>query len=339
MSSKLKVPDRISLNPRQVVTKLTGLFHRSGFTPDDAAEIAAHLVESDLSGVESHGIARTMQYVREVRSGKLNGSAIPLVSKLSKNQLEVTTDGGSGIPAMRVAVSETAKAARQEGLAVCAVRGAGHTGRLGAFAERAAELDMMTILIGGGNRHAWRQVAPFGGIDPLLPTNPYCIGIPGGERGPIVLDFATAKIAGGWIYAARDAGVAVPEGALIDKNGQPTTNPNDFFKGGAIVTKGEQLGSGLAIMAEMVCHAMLGPVDKGETNWLVLSVDCSKFREKSAMQEAAEEVLSELRGSRPAQGFDHVSIPGERERQAREQSQLWVPAKIWAQIEALDGGQ
>ena len=89
--------------------------------------------------------------------------------------------------------------------------------------------------MGGGNRKSWRQVAPYGGCKPILPTNPYCIGIPGGKRGPVVLDFATSKIAGGWVYAARSAGARLPEGVLIDPEGRLSTDPEDYFRGGAIL--------------------------------------------------------------------------------------------------------
>ena len=73
------------------------------------------------------------------------------------------------------------------------------------------------------------MVAPYGGTKALLPTNPWCLGIPGGLKGPVILDCATSKIAGGWIKAARLANAELPKDMIIDKNGLPTQNPNDFF--------------------------------------------------------------------------------------------------------------
>ena len=335
--SKLQVAERIAIAPQDAVELAARLFSETGLDETMAQEVAEHLVEADLCGIESHGIVRVLQYVKELRSGRINPHAKIAISHPSPTIIEVDAQGGIGIPAMRVTVEEAAKVAKDTGIAVAALRGAGHTGRLGAFAEKAAEEGMLTIILGGGNRKIWRMVAPFGGIEAILPTNPYCLGIPGGELGPVVLDFATAKLAGGWIYAARAAGVDLPEGCLLDPNGRPTRDPEDYFAGGAILPKGEQMGSGLAIMAELIGEAMLGPVDKGEINWLVLTVDCSRFRKGDAMRAAAEEILAEIRNCRPENGFEQVEVPGERERaRARSTQHLHVPARIWEQIKALD---
>jgi LDH2 family malate/lactate/ureidoglycolate dehydrogenase len=215
--------------------------------------------------------------------------------------------------------------------------GAGHTGRLGAFAQGAANRGCMTIILGGGDRTRWRMVAPHRGRQALLPTNPYCIGIPGGARGPVVLDFSTGMGAGGWIYAAREAGVALPSGMIIDKHGRPSVNPKDYFEDGAILPKGGHIGSGLALIAEVMGHAMLGPVTKGEINWMVLAVDCTAQAEPEAMRAAAEEILAEVRACPPLRKGEPVEVPGERERDraASVTEALSLPAPIWDRIVTL----
>ena len=335
--SKLDVADRVEISPQDAQHLAARLFAAAGLEDAAATEVAAHLVEADLCGIESHGIVRVLQYVKELRSGKMDPSAAARISKPAPTQIEIDAQGGIGIPAMRLAVEEAANAAKEYGLAMSALRGAGHTGRLGAFAEQAAEDGVMTIIIGGGNRKVWRMVAPFGGSEAILPTNPYCLGIPGGDLGPVILDFATAKLAGGWIYAARAAGVDLPPGCLLNRNGKPTRDPEDYFAGGAILPKGEQMGSGLAIMAELIGEAMLGPIEKGEINWLILAVDCSRFRGAEAMKTSAEEILDEIRRCRPSGDAEKVEVPGERERaRARSTPKLQVPRRIWEQITALD---
>ena len=132
----------------------------------------------------------------------------------------------------------------------------------------------MTILISGGNRKDWSQVAPYGGIEGKLPTNPWCIGFPGGKNGSVVLDFATSKISGGLIYAAKSAGGLLPEGCIIDKKGNLTRNPDHYFDGGAILPFGKHKGFGLSLIAQLIAESMLGEIKK-EANWLLITINTS----------------------------------------------------------------
>ena len=221
-------------------------------------------------------------------------------------------------------------------MSVVGVRNLGHTGRHGAYADNAADQGFLTICIGGGNRKNWRQVAPHGGIRGVLPTNPWSIGIPGGDHGPVVVDFATSKIAGGWIHAARSAGALLPPDCIIDRSGRPTRKPEDYFDGGAILPSGEHKGYGLALVGELVAEAMLGPTTAG-CNWMIVTIDVSRFREHGQLTTAAEEILEELRDCPPAPEFERVEIPGERERHHRAQSNgiIAVPERTWRQITEL----
>lgn len=308
-----------------------------GCDPHEAAEVTDHLIDADRCGVESHGLVRVLQYAREYDNGLLTpGAPIDAVTETA-NHLHLDANGGIGIRAMRTAVDAATKRARRNGLAMATLTGAGHTGRLGAFAETAANRGCLTITLGGGDRKRWRMVAPHGGRQGLLPTNPYCIGVPGGAQGPVVLDFATGMVAGGWIYAAREAGAQLPTGMIINRHGEPTTDPNDYFAGGAILPKGGHIGSGLALIAEVIGEAMLGPVRKGEINWMVLAIDCTAHAAPDAMRAAAEEILSEIRACPPLHKGVPVDVPGERERNraAAVADTVSLPVPIWKRIEAL----
>lgn len=335
---KLNVADRVAIAPVVAAGVARGLFEVAGADPAVAREVADHLVEADQCGVESHGIVRVLQYTREMRDGTLDAKARPEVLRLGGGRLTVQAHGGIGIPAMRMAHELAADAALEHGISAVGVLGAGHTGRLGAFGEIAARRGCLSIALGGGNRKRWRMVAPYGGREALLPTNPFCIAMPGGDRGPVVIDIATSQAAGGWIYAARAAGVDLPEGLIVDRNGAPSCKPEDYFNGGAILPKGGPLGYGLALIAELVGEAMLGPVLKGEINWLVLALDCRRYHEAPAMQAVTEEILAEIRASAPAEGRGRVQVPGERERDLHAAAQgkpLMVPGRIWAVIEEM----
>ncbi len=280
---------------------------------------------------------RTLQYADQFESGYMCPHVEPEIRTTERGATIVDGNGGIGIPAMRLAIEEGCRVARKHGVSAVAIRNVGHTGRLGAFTEAAAYQGFLSICFGGGGREKWRQVAPYGGKRGMLPTNPYSIAVPGGERGPMMLDFATSKIAGGWIYAARSAGARLPNNVLMDPDGNVTRDPEDYFRGGAIMPSGGHKGYALALAAEIVAEAMLGPTET-EGSWLLLTVDTTRYREPGQLQRVAEEILDELRNCPPAPGFDRVEIPGEREREYREktiETGIALPRKTLEQIQAL----
>jgi len=315
---------------------LTAIFRRLGCPGEAAAEVAHHLTDASLSGVESHGVMRVLQYAGQMRAGALDPAATPCLRQTPTGTTEIDGGGGIGIPAMWLAYREGLARAWEHGLSAVAIRHVGHTGRHGAFADWAATQGAVTICMGGGNRRTWRQVAPHGGAKALLPTNPWCIGVPGGANGPVVVDFATSTIAGGWIYAARSAGALLPEGCVIDANGRPTRDPEAFFQGGAILPSGGHKGYALALVGELIGEALLGPATT-ECQWLLITLDASRHRAAPAMAAAAEDILAELRACPPAPGIARVEIPGERERAHRDASRgtIQVPERTWTEIEAL----
>ena len=329
--------DRVLVPVDDIQDTVRKIFTLSGCTGTAADQIARHLTEANLCGMESHGLMRTLQYVEQFESGYMDAEAQPVVTNGERGGRVVDGNGGHGIPAMCLATREAISASESHGVSVLAVVNTGHTGRLGAFAEEAAKKGHLCIIFGGGGRKNWRQVAPHGGGKAMLPTNPYCLGIPGGQRGPVVLDFATSKIAGGWIYAARSAGAELPDNVLMDPEGNVSRNPEDYFRGGAILPAGEHIGYSLALAAEIMAEAVLGPTTT-EGNWLMITVDTGRYRDPGSMQRMAEEILDELRNCPPAPGFDRVEIPGEREREHRERiaaAGIPMPVRTWDQIQAL----
>ena len=323
---------RVSLPVSAVEAVGLRVLEHAGCNSETAQVVVQHLIDADLCGVESHGIFRARQYAKEYRGGYLNPDAVPTINGEGTTTLSVDGQGGIGIRAMACAIEAGIPAVREQGVVAIAVQNIGHTGRLGAFGEMAARAGCLMIACGGGARQNWRMVAPHGGSQGMLPTNPWCLAIPGGDRGPVVLDCATSQIAGGWIYAANQVDALLPEGAIIDANGRPTQSPSDYFDGGAILPKGGVLGYGLATMGELICDAMLGPA-KVECNSFILMVDTNRYRGSGAFRMAAEQILTELRTCPPAPGFDSVEIPGERETARRRKSKtLEVPLLIWKDL-------
>lgn len=336
--SKLELEEeRVVIPVPEIIALVSGIFENIGCSTEVSREVAEHLADSNLCGMESHGLMRTLQYADQFESGYMRPDVEPEIRATERGATIVDGKGGIGIPAMRLAIEEGCRVARQHGVSAVAIRNVGHTGRLGAFTEAAAYQGFLSICFGGGGRQKWRQVAPFGGRQGMLPTNPYSIAVPGGERGPMIFDFATSKIAGGWIYAARSAGARLPDNVLMDPDGNVTRDPEDYFRGGAIMPSGGHKGYALALAAEIVAEAMLGPTET-EGGWLLLTVDTSRYQEPGQLQRIAEEILDELRNCPPAPGFECVEIPGEREREYREktiESGIALPRKTFQQIQAL----
>ncbi|MEM1298104.1 MAG: Ldh family oxidoreductase [Pseudomonadota bacterium] len=335
--SKLELPGgRVEVAAEEARALIVDIFCRLGNPEDHSRAITDHLIDANLCGMESHGVMRVMQYAERMRDGTMKVGVRPEVRKTETGVTVIDGGMANGIPAMALAYETVTGLTGENGLGAVSVINTGHTGRHGAFADQAAARGFLTINTGGGNHRVHGMVAPHGGAKGRLPTNPWCIGIPGGDHGPVVMDFATGQIAGGWLYAARSAGGLVPEGSIIDSNGNPTRDPEDYFNGGAILPMGGHKGYALSLMAELIGEAMLGP-SSPECNWFLLAIDTKRFREPNALKAAAEDVLADLRACPPAPGFDRVEIPGEREREQRTRSNgiMAVPEATWAQVLAL----
>ena len=334
VNSKIELADeRIILSVDKVNKLLINLFISLGCSKEIAFEISEHLIDSSLCGVESHGVFRALQYKKWYETGYLSISSKPKLRELSSNTYEINGDGGLGIPVMNFAFKKAIDYSEKNGITATAIKNIGHTGRLGYYADYAANKGLMTILISGGNRKDWSQVAPYGGIEGKLPTNPWCIGFPGGKNGSVVLDFATSKISGGLIYAAKSAGGLLPEGCIIDKKGNLTRNPDHYFDGGAILPFGKHKGFGLSLIAQLVAESMLGEIKK-EANWLLIAINTSTYNTRNQLKEFADKILSDVINCETAFGFNDIKIPGEIERNNKVNSdnKIYLPKKTWEQL-------
>ncbi len=224
------VESRVSVSINDARQAALRVLDCAGCKAQTAGEIVDHLIDADLCGVESHGIFRALQYADEYRRGYLQPNAEPSLDSTRHPTCHVDGHGGIGITALSLAVQAGIDAARRYGITAIAVRNTGHTGRLGAFAEMAAKGAMpVHRLWRGCARTLAHGYTPTGAAKAVLPTNPWCLGIPGGELGPIILDCATGQIAGGWIYAARRGRGTSSRGRDHRSHGAPVPEPRRLF--------------------------------------------------------------------------------------------------------------
>lgn len=329
---------------------LRAILGATGCSGQEAEEVAAHLLEANLQGHDSHGIMLLPRYVDHVRQGKLHPNASPTPIRQEASLALFDGNMGYGQHVGRIAMDWAIAAARAHGHAVMGLRNVHHIGRVGTYGEQAAAAGMISVHFVNGVSGP-PAVAPFGGSDARLSTNPVCITIPPAEPGgqPLVLDFATSAIALGKCRVAFNAGRAVPEGSLVDAGGRPTTDPGVLYRDqprGALLSFGAHKGYGLALVCEILAGALLGGAtawrpemrDRGIVNsWLAFVLDPARFGDPAAFRAELAAVIADVKASPPADPDNPVLVAGEKERitKARRLAQgIPVDATTWGNLVA-----
>jgi uncharacterized oxidoreductase len=237
---------------------LQATFAAAGASREEAALIARHLVEASLKGHDSHGVGLMPSYLEAVRNGHMRlGHPLDIVRDLGAL---VVCDAGHG--AGQVMAHEAMKLgierARAHGLAVIALRDAHHVGRIGHWAEQCAEAGLVSIHF--VNVPRFPAVAAFGGTKARLGTNPFAAGFPRAGADPVIVDFATSRWAVGKVRVAMNKGEPLPDGILLDAQGNPTIDPSLFFAdpAGVLLPFGEHKGFGLGLACELLAGALTG---------------------------------------------------------------------------------
>lgn len=336
-------PDTHVLPP--ALERLTAeIFGRAGWDARDAALAASHLVQANASGHDSHGVGMTPRYVRAARLGRLKqGRTITTVMDAGA---VLTLDGGMGLgqvvgfDAMNIGIAR----ARESGAAILALRNTHHLGRIGHWGEQVAAAGLVAIhFVNVIGRPA--LVAPWGGRQARFSTNPICIAFPRRDKHPIVLDFATSRIAHGKTRVAWKRGVPVAEGNLLDREGEPTRDPSVMWVEpfGALLPFGEHKGFGLGMMCELLAGALGGAGTlPGKTDWDVIDnnmlsiiLDPARFGGAESYGAETERLVEWLYSTPAAEGFDRVRIPGEPERETRAlrgRDGIPIDATSWGEI-------
>jgi len=293
----------------------------AGSSEEEAGKVAQKLVGANLAGHDSHGVIRVPQYVDQVRAGHI----VPNRNAEVVSETDVVTvldgHGGYGQILGEQSVQAAIDKARAHGIALSALRGSAHLGRLGDWAEMAAAAGMASLHFVNATGIPLR-VVPHGGRDGRGTTNPLAMGVPvaGGE--PVVLDFATSAIAEGKVRVARNKGVQVPPECLLDAEGRPTTDPARAADGALLPVAGHK---GYAIgLAMQLFGVLVGgdpvPENRGNFGFFFLVVDPALFGAGDGFRGRVEEVREAVKGSRRTAGTEEILLPGEGSRRRRERS-------------------
>jgi uncharacterized oxidoreductase len=286
-------------------------------------------------------VLRVGKYLEWVRAGWLKPNMAPTV--VFDSDALAIIDGNRGFGqvigeyATKLGIAKAAKT----GIAMIGLRNCGHLGRLGDWADMAAAAGQVSLHF--LNTSGAQRVAPFGGSDRRLSTNPLAIGMPVAGAEPAILDITTSMVAEGKLMVAMNKGDAVPAGWIIDSAGNPTTDPKDFYDGGALLTVGAHKGSGLSILTDLLAGAVTtgrssDPDDPVlRNNMLSIYIAPAVYDAEGGVLREARRLIDWVKASPPATPGQPVLAPGDVERSSRAaRSANGVPLddKTWADLVA-----
>ena len=318
------------------------IFLKLGATPENAEGVMASLIGANLAGHDSHGVLRIPSYVEAIREGELDPAASPLVANETPATAVVDGNATFGQLGARLAATLAARKARDLGIGAASALHCAHTGRIGEWAETGAQEGFVTFAAASG-AHGPYATVPFGGRQRALGTNPFSWAIPRADgQPPILLDYATSAVARGKLLVARDAGKSVPEGWIIDRDGQPTTDVEDFFAGGMLLPFGGHKGYAMSVIVEMLAVGLSSgqrtPPGGNDSCLFVACFSPAAFVPADEFTASIERIATRLEEQPPAPGVEAVLLPGEPEtlsRRDRERDGIPLADATWEAIVAI----
>ena len=292
----------------------------AGLNTLHADEVANHLVYADLSGIHSHGAVRVEYYAERISKG-----GVTLDPQLHFEQTGESTgifhgDNGIGQFVVNEALKHIIEIVKNSGIAVVGISKMSHSGTMSYYLEKIARSGFIGITMCQSDP----MVVPFGGRENYFGTNPIGFAAPRAGHEPIVFDMATTIQAWGKILDARSRNQEIPPTWAVNKDGLPTTNPHEVQ--GLLPIAGPK-GYGLMMIVDILAGSLLGlPFGKHVTSMytdltsprnlgqLFIVIDPSRFTDASAFAERMNQMVEELHSIKPAEGFDTVLYPGERNK-------------------------
>ena len=321
------------------------ILHVAGANKNHAEIVSEHLVLANLRGVDSHGVWHVPGYVEAIQNGSIILDKEPEIAKETEVSALINGGWNFGHVVTEFAIQTAIEKANNREVSVVSVVQTHHIGRLGHYAEIAAREGMISMVWAGGQGAEEPAAVPFGGRKPLFHTNPIAMGIPLGTEEPIIIDFATSATAGVKVVNAFNRKEKLPPQCIVDKDGNPTTDPNDFFNGGAHLPFGGHKGYALMLATEFLGRTFSGSDNGANLNYsnplfrrhgvtlIVFRADL--FQSFSEYAKRADEMSQRTQAIPPAPGFEEVLLPGMPEAKAqniRQEDGIPIADDIWQSI-------
>lgn len=333
-------------HPAEVLLELSAaLIEAMGSPGEDALIVGRHLVEAQLAGHDSHGLIRLPQYHAHVLEGKVKpGARVEIIRETPTTALldgHYTWGQVTAMQAIKLGISK----AEENGIAALSLRNCYHVGRVGVYPLAAAERGFIAQVHCNG--HGVCRVAPWGGTEPRLATNPIAIAIPTRAE-PLLVDITTSVVAEGKVRVSRNAGRKIPEGWVLDSDGRPTTNPADLYEGGTLLPLGGREGHkgyGLSIVVDLLGGALSGAgcgtmTEKVGNGLFIQLTDPSCFCEREEFLDQIDRFTEYLKSSPLKEGVDDILLPGEPEQRTaarRREQGIDIDDGTWGQLIELAG--
>ena len=318
----------------QLEHAISELCKANGSAQEEADLVAQRLVKSNLTGHPSHGVIRSPMYMGMVSADMVKPGAIPEIEIDNGATVLVNGNYGFGQVVAQKTVEIAIERAEIHGIAAVGMTNNGHIGRLADYSVQAANAGCIGIVFTTTGGFSF-LVAPFGGKARRMGTNPISIALPSDRKFPVVLDMATSVFAEGKLPVMIDSGKSAPEQTILDKEGQPTTNPSEFYEGGAILPLGGEQGYKgylLNFMVDVLAGVLTGggfmgrdenPKFNNCTTMIVIKVD--RFRELAGFKLDLETLINFMKAT-PTHEGQEVLYPGEvEERMETEMLKAGIP--------------
>jgi len=331
---KLTVENEIKLI-KDILTKY-------GINEEDALKTAKIYVEGDLKGFSSHGLGRFPQTIIGLELGNINPNPKVKILKDSPAVCAIDGDNGLGYVLGEYAMNLAIEKAKKVGVGIVSTVNANHFGITGHYSEMALKHDLIGIVI----TNTEPAMAPFGGVEKILGTNPIAIAIKG-KKHSYSLDMATASVARGKLLEAARIGKEIPEGCIVDKEGNPTTDPSKGLEG-SILPFGGPKGYGIALAIEILSSIGGGemgtnvkgtatPTDKCTKGDLFVTLNPEFFGDKNEFMEKVDNLIEEIKNSKTPNDGMSILIPGEIEKMNMEKNKngIIVDEALYNKLEEI----
>jgi uncharacterized oxidoreductase len=315
----------------------------AGALPNEAETVARQCAAANLAGHDSHGILQIPGYIDRMKRGEIVPGAPWQIVRESATTAVIDGNWGFGYVVTERAMRLAIKKAETANVAAMTVFRQSHIGRLAVYPLMAAKAGMIGLITADSGRSP-KAVAPFGGREPRLGTNPISIAVPSDLEAPLYLDMATSAVALSKVTLAMARGQSIPAGWIIDRDGHATTDPSQIRKGGALLPLGGgegYKGSGLGAIVEILCGLLTGlgfgvePSGRHNDGCFMAVFKVDAFRPLAEFKTEVASFARYLKDTPPAEGSPGVFYPGEIEyarEKERAHSGIPIDDTTWAQL-------